>query len=184
MRINKRTSAPLLWEFTPAPVAISKRTGLGTLEVQMGRALLIRRRLYISGEMLKHVVPRTCHSHSCLCREERAFTAELYPWNTNRKASLSAECIYRLDFSTEEGPLQSIHMDRLLFFRDFSEINQSPVILQDKGSGSAVIGSIPILNPTLPPRRSHMSQEEKMAVRWFYEGKLSGDFLSCRVWVN
>lgn len=48
--------------------------------------------------------------------------------------------------------------------------------IASKGSGSAVIGSIPILNRTLPPRRSHMSQEEKMAGRWFWEVHCQGIF--------
>lgn len=157
MRINKRTSAPLLRRSlyllqSPSPTHWAGYLGgtNGKSSPSQGKALHSRRnaKTHCSSHMSQPFMSmqrRELSQLSCI------------PQHKQKGLFISRMHLYCLDFSTKEGPLQSIHMGRLLFFRDFSEINQGLVTLQDKGSGSAVTGSIPILNPTLPPRRSHMS---------------------------
>lgn len=74
LRINKRPSAPPLCRSLHLFHRHLQHTGRGSWEVRTGRALLIRRRLSISGEMLNHVAPRRCHSHSSLCKEESFYS--------------------------------------------------------------------------------------------------------------
>lgn len=160
-----------------------QRTGLGTLEVQTGRALLIRRRLYIPGEMLKHVAPCTCHSHSCLCKEESFYSWAVSP-NTNKKASSSAECVLLPRFLYQGGATAiNTHGQAFIFQRfQWDKPGSGDIARQREWFCSHRKHSY---------FKSYSSSQEKPHVTGREDGcemaleryTVRG-FLSCRVWVN
>lgn len=171
--VYKRTSALPLSRSLQLPQSSSPKHWAGYHEDGNKKHLPKGRRIYISGEVLKYAtVPLTYVTAIPVYVKKRAFPAELYLWNTNRKGLFTSGMhLYCLDFSTTEGAPQSLHMCRFSFSREFNELQNSPEILQVKGSGSAETGKhsdfkIPLFPPSWRHCTSHSAGRED-ALRWF-----------------